>query len=138
MVVRNDAPVARGALAVLALALVWMVALMATFLVPQVLVPPERLQEPLGQSAWLAVSQLATSFALVLAAGAVYGRHRIATPAGVVIAVALPALDLVAGVVETALGEAAVVAVLARFVAGAAGIAAAWWLLAPRRSPRRR
>lgn len=134
----NDAPVARGALAVLTLVLVWMVALMATFLVPQMLVSPEQLQEPFGQSVWLAVSQLVTSFALVLAAGAVYGRHRLTTPAGIIIAVALPVLDLVVGVVETALGEAAIVAVLARLAAGAAGIAVAWWLLASRRSWRRR
>ncbi|WP_157515930.1 hypothetical protein [Nocardiopsis trehalosi] len=121
----------RAVLAVLTAGAVWLVAVVATALATANLGGAAQLAETSGQVLWTAVPQAVTSLLMVVAAGLVLGRDRVAASwAGAGIAAGPAVLQLVAVTVAGALGDAAWQVVVFRCAAGAAAVAVGWWLVA--------
>ncbi|PSK97430.1 hypothetical protein CLV63_108150 [Murinocardiopsis flavida] len=123
----------RAVLAVVASVLFWMLWSMGQYMAYLRYADVDQAEETGSQVLWTAVPQLFASFVLVLIATLIYGRARIAAPAGAAVVLAFPVGMAVVSAVLGAAGGDPVAPMIAQFVTGLAGAAAAYLFLRPKR-----
>ncbi|WP_046471412.1 hypothetical protein [Allosalinactinospora lopnorensis] len=122
----------RAVLAVIVAVTVWLVGTVLSSLLVQHLVSIEQLESTMGQIGWFALPQAVVSFVMVLLAGLAYGRSQTWSLLSATIVLAPPAVELVSIAVLSIVGETPAAVLITRFLLGAVGILAAWWLVVPK------
>lgn len=123
----------RALLAVAMAAVFWMVWSVAQYMAYIRFADVEHVYETGNQVLWTAVPQLLVAFCTVLVAALIYGRARISSPAGAAVVLVFPVgLVVVSAVLGAAAGDP-VVPMVAQFLTGLVGAAAAYVLVRPKR-----
>ncbi len=126
----------RGALAILAVVVFYMVWSSILFYLYINYSPVEQVErEWVGPGLWVALPQLFSSFLMVVIAAWTFGRERLRARPGWYLVLTPPALVLVIDVV-TGVEDDPWRTLLMQFVAVAVGVAAAFWLVRPRKRER--